>query len=133
MAKNHYRATRGDKKALCRDAQPGTALYVLHDHVAIKGEAGQTYTEWIVTDDTMPFTGNRIAKNPTTGATIPVPSLLAQERDVYTQRPIGIPNRAAMVTHETYSASAHQAAQRVADKHAEDAAKALIRRYAGSR
>ncbi|APE21389.1 MULTISPECIES: hypothetical protein [Streptomyces] len=131
--KTTYHATRGDKKALCRDAKPGTPLYVIHDHVAIKGEPSTTYTEWIVTDDTMPFTGNRIAQNPTSGATIPVPSLLAQERAVHTARPAGIPNRAAMVTHETYSAAAHQAAQKVANKHAEDAAKALIRRYAGSR
>ncbi|GHG15116.1 hypothetical protein ACFFSH_39570 [Streptomyces filamentosus] len=84
--KTVYKATRGDKKELLRDITPGTPLYVINEH---RG-GGLSYSIWVVTDERMPFTRNPIVKSPTHSGWDSLESLLAREREIYTQEPAGI-------------------------------------------
>lgn len=123
--KNVYRATRGDKKALFRDAGPGTHLYVINNHA----DGGKSYSEWVVTNKLAFEPGVRMAECPATGAETAVSQLLASEREIYSRRPSHLPNRAARVRHDAYNDFAQRAAEEVADRHARDAAETLSRRY----
>ncbi|MFB8407541.1 hypothetical protein [Streptomyces sp. NPDC055912] len=126
--KDHYRATRGDLKALLRDIRPGDSLFIINEHVGNWGPS-KSYREYIVTDQKAPFTGNPMAQATSHGGLESVPSLLSKERDIYTTRPTGMPNVAVKDSHAAYSDVAHQAAQRVAEIHAEEAAADLATYY----
>jgi hypothetical protein len=125
--KTVYRATRGDQKALFRDAKPGTRLYVINDHVGNSGPA-KTYSEWVVTTEKMPFTRNPMVQSPVTGGKFSLESLLAQEREIHTQRP-SLPNLGARVNHAAYTEDAQRTATLVADLHANEAATAMSRKW----
>ncbi|WP_329623391.1 hypothetical protein OG357_25670 [Streptomyces sp. NBC_01255] len=125
--KDHYRATRGGRKDLLRDIRPGDHLFVINEHAGNWGPA-RTYSEWIVTDKKAPFTGHPLAQSPSHGGFDSVPSLLARERDIYTTRP-NVPNLGVRDSHNAFSDVAHQAARRVAEKHAEEAAADMARLY----
>ncbi|MER7623929.1 hypothetical protein [Streptomyces sp. NPDC126503] len=96
--KYSYKATRGDKKALCRDAKPDTHLYVINTHT----DRGQTYSEWVVIKELAFEPGVRMVQCPTTGAKTSLTQLLASAREVFGQRPAGMPNRAAPVRSDAY-------------------------------
>lgn len=123
--KYKYEATRGGKKDLVRDARPGDTLYVINEH----SDRGKSYSTWVVTDGKTWPSGVREVKCPTTGATWGITQLLASEREVYGQKPAGLPNRAAPVRHNDYSQDAALAAQEVADRFVDEAAVDLAQRY----
>lgn len=126
--KNHYRATRGDKKALIRDIRPGDSLFIINEHAGNWGPS-KTYREYIVTDKKSRLTGYPIVEATSHGGKESVDSLLAHERDIYTQRPTGIPNVAVKDNHGAYTEEAHRAAKLVGDRHALEASAALADHY----
>ncbi|MGW6557907.1 hypothetical protein [Streptomyces hydrogenans] len=137
--KTVYKATRRDKNALLRDIKPGTKLYVINEHAPISdprhkgvdGGPGRTYSPWVVSNERMPFTGNIIARTPLHDGFEPVESLLAKEREIHTVKP-PYPMRGPE-PHSSYSVEAYLAARDVAERHAEEAAAAMSRRYAAAR
>ncbi|MET9728434.1 hypothetical protein [Streptomyces zaomyceticus] len=120
-----YKATRGGKKDLIRDAQPGDKLYVINEH----SDRGKTYSVWVVTNGRTWPSGVREVECPATGATQGITQLLSHEREVYGQKPAGMPNRAAPVRHGDYSQDATLAEQEVADRFVDEAAVDLAQRY----
>ncbi|MFH8627772.1 hypothetical protein ACH4A8_38795 [Streptomyces vietnamensis] len=126
--KAHYRATRGDKNALRRDLRPGMSIFIINEHAGNWGPS-QTYREYIVTDKKSKLTGYPIVQATSHGGTESVDSLLAHERDIYTQRPTSIPNVAVKDSHNAYTEDAHRAAKLVGDLHAMEVSAAMSERY----
>lgn len=127
--KDHYRATRGDMKALARDIRPGMSIFIINEHAGNWGPS-KTYREYIVTDKKSRLTGYPIVEATSHGGKESVDSLLAHERDIYTKRPVGIPNVAVKDKHSDWRGSAWEnAAQQAAEAHAEDAAATLANHY----
>ena len=119
------RATRGGKKDLINDARTGDILYVINEHAG----GGKSYSTWVVTDGKTWPSGVREVKCPTTGATWGITQLLSHEREVYGQKPDGMPNRAAPVRHGDYGWDAALAAQEVTDRFVDEAAVNLAQHY----
>jgi hypothetical protein len=89
----------------------------------------KTYREYIVTDKKSRLSGYPIVQATSNGGTESVDSLLAHERDIYTQRPTGIPNVAVKDSHDAYTEDAQRAAKLVGDLHALEASATLAERY----
>ncbi|MFD0074276.1 hypothetical protein ACFVIY_17765 [Streptomyces sp. NPDC127166] len=126
--KDRYRATRGDKNALRRDLRPGDSIFIINEHAGDWGPS-QTYREYIVTNKTSLISGYPIVEATSHGGKEPVDSLLARERDIYTQRPTTIPNVAVKDSHAAYTEDAHRTARLVGDLHAMEASAALASHY----
>ncbi|MFD3532055.1 hypothetical protein [Streptomyces sp. NPDC058664] len=135
--KTVYRATRGDKKALLRDIEPGMSLFVINEHAPITDDEhhpgidagpGRTYSEWIVTTKRSPIVGNILAQSPTHNGYQSVDQLLAQEREILTRRP-DLPLRGARDDHSAYTEKAQRAERAVAERHAKEAAAAMSSKW----
>ncbi|MFE0651037.1 hypothetical protein ACFVZH_20850 [Streptomyces sp. NPDC059534] len=112
--KYSYRATRGDQKALLRDIKPGDSLFIVNQHAGCWGPA-QTYREYIVTDKKTRLTGQPMVQATSHGGIESVVDVLAREREIYTERPVGIPNVAVKNNHGDWRGSAWEdAAERTA-------------------
>ncbi|WP_327160536.1 hypothetical protein [Streptomyces zaomyceticus] len=119
-----YKATRGGKKDLIRDARPGDRLYVINEH----SDRGKTYSVWVVTDGKTWPSGVREVECPTTGATWGITQLLSHEREIYGQKPAGMPNRATPHLAD-YDQDIALAAQEVTDRFVDEAAVNLAQHY----
>jgi hypothetical protein len=134
--KNVYRATRGDQKALFRDAKPGTRLYVINDHAPITdgrhpgvdAGLGRSYSEWIVTTEKTFITGHPMVQSPSGGPLHRLETLLGHEREIHTTRP-NLPNLGARESHSAYTEHAQRASKAVADRFNEEQAAATSRKW----
>ncbi|MFC8009137.1 hypothetical protein [Streptomyces cinereoruber] len=132
--KPRYKDTRGDLRKLLKDAKPGDRVYVINEHaVSGRGEDKKTYSEWVVTNSRTLGTNAYYVESPSHGGQMGLDQLLCQRRAVYGSKPAGMPNLAAKHPHDAYSDAAQRAALIAAERHAEEAAQALSRQYAGSR
>lgn len=125
LTKYMYKATRGGKKDLLRDARPDDVIYVENDHA----NGDKSYSVRVVTDERSWPSGDLIAKCPATGAKWSITQLLASERELYSQQPAGMPNRAARDRHSDYSQYTELMAQEVADRFLDEKAVELAKRY----
>ncbi|WP_328941541.1 hypothetical protein OG259_07660 [Streptomyces sp. NBC_00250] len=123
--KYQYRATRGGKKDLIRDARPGDTVYVINEH----SDRGMSYSVRVVTNERSWPSGVLMVECPATGATWSITQLLASEREVYGQQPAGLPNRAARVRHADYNQDAELARQEVSDRLVDSKAVDLAQHY----
>ncbi|MGA5869271.1 hypothetical protein [Streptomyces cinereoruber] len=132
--KDKYSDTRGDLRRLAKDARPGDHIYTVTERATSHpSQDRKVYEEWIVTKSKAFGSDTYYAESTANGGQDSLANILSRHRAVYGRQPVGIPNVAAQVRHETYTAEAHRAAQAVAERHAEEVAARLSRRYAGSR
>lgn len=133
--KNTYKATWGGKKALLNDIKPGMSLFVINEHAPITDSRhpnvdagpGRTYSEWIVT--TKRSLGDILAQSPTHDGYQTVKSLLAQEREIHTQRP-NLPLRGGPEDETALTAAAQRAARKTTERHIREASQDMSRRWA---
>ncbi|MET9376262.1 hypothetical protein ABZX98_19250 [Streptomyces sp. NPDC002992] len=128
--KSVYKATRGDRKRLVEDVRPGDILYVVHDvadrYVTGKGAYGyedaQLYSVHIVTADRSWPSGHLTTCSPhstSVRGTESIVQLLAREREVFTEEPVGIRN---ISSNPRAAVDAQKLAAKIARLHAEEVA-----------